>query len=66
MKVLISYVLQNDCCHTHESEIIELESPPVSYSSETPVEAVMEWTAKKQKELSAERKLIILNMFNLS
>ena len=63
MKTLINYVVQDAKEHKHESEILEITSPPYTFSSEPPVSEVMKWAERKQSELTKGKKLIVLSMF---
>jgi ABC-type sulfate transport system substrate-binding protein len=65
MKTLVNYVVQDAKEHKHESEILEITSPPYTFSPEPPVCEVMKWAERKQKELLAEQKLIIMSMFKI-
>jgi hypothetical protein len=65
MKTLINYVVQDAKEHKHESEILEFNSPPYTFSPEPPVSEVMKWVEMKQKELLDGQKLIIMSMFKL-
>jgi len=65
MKILINYVVQDTNDHHHESEIIDIQSPPYTFSPEPPVSEVMKWVQLKQGELSDGKKLIVLSMFKV-
>jgi hypothetical protein len=65
MKTYVSYVVQDEKGHKHESEILTTQSPPYSYSAEPPVQDVMQWADKKRKELKQEESLIITGMFKI-
>ena len=65
MKVLVNYVIQGDKDHRHESEIINIYSPPYTFSPEPPVPEVMKWADKKQTELIHGQKLVVLSMFKV-
>ena len=65
MKTYVSYVVQDEKGHKHESEILTNQSPPYSYSPDPQVSDVMEWADKKRKELKKEESLIITGMFKL-
>jgi hypothetical protein len=65
MKTYVSYVIQNEHEHKHESAIITTQSPPYSYSADPQVSDVMEWADKKKKELKKEENLVIVNMYKL-
>ena len=65
MKTLVSYVVQEAENHKHQSEILEIASPPYTFSPEPPISEVMKWAARKQSELSQGQKLIVLSMFKI-
>lgn len=65
MKTFVSYVIQNDKGHKHESTVVTTQSPPYSYSSDPQVSAVMEWAEEKKKELKNEEELIVVSMYKV-
>ena len=65
MKTLINYVVQDAKEHKHDSEMLEINSPPYTFSPEPPVSEVMKWAEMKQKALLDGQKLIIMSMFKL-
>jgi len=65
MKTLVNYVVQDSKEHKHESEILEITSPPYTFSPEPPVCEVMKWAEREQKELHNGQKLVIMSMFKL-
>lgn len=65
MKTYVSYVIQDETGHKHESEIVTSPNPPYSYSSDPQVSDVMEWADKKKKELKKEENLVIVNMYKI-
>ncbi len=65
MKTLVNYVVQDSNEHKHESEILEITSPPYTFSPEPPICEVMKWVEKKQNELPHGHKLIIMSMFKI-
>ncbi|MBN2522531.1 MAG: hypothetical protein JXB24_04620 [Bacteroidales bacterium] len=65
MKTLINYVVQDAKEHKHESEILDISSPPYTFSPEPPVSEVMKWVEMKQKELPDGQNLIIMSMFKI-
>lgn len=65
MKVLVNYVIQGDLEHWHESEIIEIISPPYTFSPEAPATEVMKWADKKQTELEKSKKLVVTSMYKI-
>jgi len=65
MKTLINYVVQGVKEHTHESEILEITSPPYTFSPEPPISEVMKLVEKRQNELPTGQKLIVMSMFKI-
>jgi hypothetical protein len=65
MKTFVSYVIQDQKGHKHESEILNTQNPPYSYSADPQVSDVMEWADKKRKELKKEEELIVVGMYKL-
>lgn len=65
MKTYVSYVIQNEKEHKHESAIVSSQSPPYSYSADPQVSDVMKWADEKNKELKQDEKLVIVNMYKL-
>ncbi|MEQ9424065.1 MAG: hypothetical protein RJQ09_06595 [Cyclobacteriaceae bacterium] len=65
MKTFISYVVQYNGDHSHNSEVIDIKSPPYSYSADPVVSEVLKWAEKKQTSLGKDEKLIVLNMFKI-
>jgi len=65
MKTMVSYVVQDAENHKHQSEILEITSPPYTFSPEPPISEVMKWAERKQKELSQGQKLVLLSMFKI-
>ncbi len=65
MKVLVNYVIQDQKEHCHESEIIDIISPPYTFSPEAPATEVIKWSEKKQNELEKGKKLIIMSMYKM-
>jgi hypothetical protein len=65
MKTYISYVVQDETTHKHLSEVLEIKSPPYSYSYDPQVDEVMKWADEKRKELKQEESLVITSMFKL-
>jgi len=61
----VSYVIQDDTGHKHESTIVTTQSPPYSFSSDPQVSDVMEWADKKRKALKKEEELIVVSMYKL-
>lgn len=65
MKTIVSYVVQDAENHKHQSEILEITSPPYTFSPEPPISEVMKWAERKQQELSQGQKLVLLSMFKI-
>ena len=65
MKTLVSYVVQDAKEHIHQSEILDIISPPYTFSPEPPISEVMKWAERKQSELTKGQKLIVLSMFKI-
>lgn len=65
MKVLVNYVVQDVKEHRHEFEILNIISPPYSFSPEAPATEVMKWAEKKQSELLEGEKLVVLGMVKI-
>lgn len=65
MKILVNYVVQDVKDHRHESESLNIISPPYSFSPEPPVTEVMKWADRKQAELSDGKKLIVTSMYKI-
>jgi hypothetical protein len=65
MKTLRNYVVQDAKEHKHESEILEITSPPYTFSPESPICEVMKWVENKQNEIPQGQKLIIMSMFKI-
>ncbi len=65
MKTIINYVIQNAKSHVHQSEIIEIDSPPYTFSHEPPVSEVLKWAEQKQQMLPPGHKLVVQSMYKL-
>lgn len=65
MKTLINYVVQDAKEHIHDSEKLEINSPPYTFSPEPPVSEVMKWAERKQSELQKGQKLVLTSMFKI-
>jgi hypothetical protein len=65
MKTMVSYVVQDAENHKHQSEILEITSPPYTFSPEPPISEVMKWVKRKQGELTEGQTLIVVNMFKI-
>ena len=65
MKTFVSYIIQNEKGHKHESTVVTSQNPPYSFSSDPQVSDVMEWAKEKRKALTKEEELIVLGMYKL-
>lgn len=65
MKILVNYVVQDVKDHRHESEILNIISPPYTFSPEPSATEVMKWAERKQTELPDGEKLVVLSMFKI-
>lgn len=65
MKTYVSYVVQDEKGHKHESEILTTQNPPYSYTADPQVQDVMQWADEKRKKLKKEESLIITGMFKI-
>ena len=65
MKTIINYVIQDAKNHVHQSEIIEIDSPPFTFSPEPPVSEVLKWAEKKQHLLPIGQKLVVQSMYKI-
>ncbi len=65
MKVYVSYVIQNKNSHSHQAEIVDVKTPPVSYSPDPPVLAIMDWAKEKQRNMTHEDNMIITSIYKI-
>ena len=65
MKVFVSYVLQRAPYHSHHSEVIDILSPPYTYSPHVDGSSIMDWVENKREKLEVDQQLIVLNYFKL-
>lgn len=65
MRTLINYVVQDVKEHVHHSEIIEITSPPYTFSPDPPVSEIMKWAENKQSLLTEGQKLVVMSMYKL-
>ena len=65
MKVLVNYVIQDAKEHSHHSEILEIASPPYTFSSDPPVHKVMKWVDEKQNTLPEGQKIVIMSIYKI-
>ncbi len=65
-KTYISYVIQKESQHVHGFEIADFPLPKYSFYLDNSSQQVVMWAEEKQKALSANEKIIIINFFNVS
>lgn len=65
MKALVNYVIQDAKKHLHYSEILEILSPPYTFSSDPPVHDVMKWVEKQQNTLPDGQKIFLISMYKI-
>lgn len=65
MKVFVSYVLQSANKHSHHSEVLEIKSPPYTYSPHVDGSNILDWVENKKKILKEGEQLVVLNYFKL-
>jgi hypothetical protein len=65
-KTYISYVIQDGAVHTHNAEIVDLALPKYNFYMDNTSQQVVSWAQEKQSTLAANKKLIIINFFNVS
>jgi len=65
-RTYISFVIQKGEHHIHDSVIAELSLPKFWFYSDNASQEVLKWIDKKQTELNADEKIILLNYFNIS
>ncbi len=65
MKTYVSYIIQTPGGHTHGFEILDIQSPPYTYSSDPPVSEVLKWAEKKQKDLPQNQKIEVVGMYKI-
>lgn len=65
MKHYVSYVVQGPKNHTHHGEVVDLKGPPYNYSHDPEMPFVMDWSERKQKELSPDQHLVVMNVFKI-
>ena len=65
MKVYVSYVIQDKMKHSHESIILNIDSPVFDCSLNPHHSDVLEWANKRQTKLKCDQKLIITGMYKL-
>ena len=65
-KTYISFVLQTGEQHIHDFAIVDFSLPKYNFYLDNSSQQVVEWANQKQKGLSVNEKVIILNFFNVS
>jgi hypothetical protein len=65
MKVYVSYVIQDRTGHSHESIILDINSPVFDCSLNPHPSDVLEWANQRQAKLKRNQKLIITGMYKL-
>ena len=65
MKVYVSYVIQDKTGHSHESIILNINSPVFDCSFNPHPSDVLEWANQRQAKLKRNQKLIITGMYKL-
>jgi hypothetical protein len=65
-KTYISYVIQKESQHVHGFEIVDFPLPKYSFYLDNSSQQVVKWAEEKQKTLSANENIIVLNFFNVS
>lgn len=69
MKLLIGYAIQGDEKHRYESEIVDIELPPVMFSFQIRDELiepeVVKWVNTKQAILGKDEKIIVLKTLHI-
>ncbi len=65
MRIYISFVIQGSSGHKHASEVLQLDSPAYTYTSDIPVARIMEWAETQQKSLPEDQKLVIISILQL-
>jgi hypothetical protein len=63
MKTLINYFVRDAEEHKHESGILGFKCPTYAFSPEPPGFELMKWTERRQKELHAGQKIIVMGIF---
>ncbi len=65
-RTYISFVVQKGQQHIHDFAIVDFNLPKYNFYLDNSSQQVVEWTNEKQKEMSNDEKLIIINFFNVS
>lgn len=65
MKVYVSYVIQDKTGHSHESIILNVNSPVFDCSLNPHPSDVLKWANQRQAKLKRNQKLIITGMYKL-
>ena len=62
MKVYVSYVVQEDGGHKHDSTYLEITCPPYNYSLDLQAYQILDWTKSEKSKLKNDQKIIITSM----
>jgi len=62
----ISYVIQNGEYHKHEFAIVDFALPKYNFYLDNESQQIVKWSEEKQKELSTDEKIVIINFFHVS
>lgn len=65
MKVYVSYVIQDDLGHQHYSKYLNFTSPPYTFSSDPPVDLVIDWAKVEEATLKTNQKIIITSIYKM-
>jgi hypothetical protein len=65
-KTYISFVVQNGDKHVHDFIIADFALPKYYFYLDNASQQVVKWAEEKQKELPPDKKIIIINYFNVS
>ena len=65
MKVYVSYVIQDELGHQHYSKYLNVTSPPYAFSSDPPVDQVMDWAKIEEATLKTDQKIIITSIYKV-
>ncbi|MCK5209889.1 MAG: hypothetical protein KAQ79_17770 [Cyclobacteriaceae bacterium] len=65
MKVYVSYVIQEDGRHKHDSTCIEITCPPYNYSLDLQAYQILDWAKSEKSKLKNYQKIIITNMYKV-
>jgi len=65
MKVYVSYVVQEDGGHKHDSALLEITCPIYNYSLDLQAYQILDWAKIEQSKLRNDQKIIITNMYKV-